>query len=420
MNHEKAPTLYRFMRLLAVLGLTSTCMNRSPLAPTHLLTMETSEAIDRACHEELFTAEQSELTASQGELSRCLNDEQTVDLWQKRVFERIKKRWPEDYLARGGEASLCLQKLTRGTLLRYLETLIDACLNDPDARNDIRIALNGADDRRGCYDFVRMTETGCFVVESCDGSPFDSDDLGVNQRTEANKAVLCSANIQRIHRLKDPANQNLLYNFAYVSELTGVQSYRRTTYGPPNCHGTAQAAAGGLFDDFILTGYVHARTANESKCKSAVDRFMSKHQNKPISQIPMNPGGILINMQHKDCRPSDCGVTKLWIDQCDDQTLDLSVFIDGMCVDCWEQKLGQKGFTKQIPKYTAEQMVPGCILTTSDHSVLLIGKSQDMCFYYEATTPFGPPQVRATPCVVLNHQFSRQYCSKSSALGWAN
>jgi hypothetical protein len=230
--------------------------------------------------------------------------------------------------------------------------------------------------------------------------------------------TLCSAEIQNIHGIKDPSQESLLYNYSYVAELTGNESSKRITYGPPNCHGVAQAAAGGILDDLRLESVRHARLANENRCKEKVTSFFETHKHSPIAAIPMEPGGLIINMKYADCRQSDCGKVSLWVDDCSQERLELAVFIDGMCVDCWEQKLLSRGLKRQPTHPSGRQLIPGCILTTQDHSVMIIEQSAGMCFFYEATSPYGPPQVRAVPCPVLNQKFSRQYCPGQPSIDW--
>lgn len=396
----------------------ASCRTSSTEQISDLRTMETSEALDAACQQETLSAELSDVAAYESILGQCLGSEESVRFWTTSVLDRMKNQWPKDYLAKGGHAQQCLEKLTYGTVLRYLELLSDACQAKPESRAEILGSMKLDHKNTSCFDFVRMTADGCFVVEACQQQNLQPKDFGPGLASDTTRIVACSESIQKIHKVKDPNNDNLLYNFAFVSELTGKQSYKRTTYGPPNCHGTAQAVVGGLLEDIKLNGYIHARTANESRCKAAVEEYLTQNRDKPISQLPMSPGGLLVNMKHEQCTEADCGDAKLWVDDCDSQKLELAVFIDGMCIACWEKKLAAKGFAKQTTNYVGSQLKAGCVLTTNDHSVVILGQSRGMCFYYEATSPFGPPQVRATPCVVLNDQFLGQYCSAASVIPW--
>jgi hypothetical protein len=256
------------------------------------------------------------------------------------------------------------------------------------------------------------------VVRGCAGGLLNPKTFGGAIGAPKKELVICSDRIQKIHGIKDPSQSNLLYNYSYVSELTGNQSSNRITYGPPNCHGTVQAAAGGVLDDLKLESTQYARLGNQAKCDATVNKFFNEYKAKPISQIPMQPGGVMVNMKYDSCQADECGQVKLWVDDCKADKLDLAVFIDGMCIDCWEKKLAAKGLKRQATHFSGEQFVPGCVLTTNDHSVLLLGQSNGMCFFYEATSPYGPPQLRSVPCPVLNHKFARQYCPERPSISW--
>lgn len=394
------------------------CRSSSSGSSLDLLTVETSRALDEACRREIATAEIDELNDAEGSLGRCLGALSAVQMWSKQISERIQSNWPKDYLAKGPDSSQCLKRLTQGAVVRYLNDLAEACEQGAETRRKEIAAVIAQSHAGPCYDMVHMTVDGCFAVNGCNGSPLELSAFGDNSGASPNEAILCADKIQKIHGIKDPGLGNLLYNYSYVSEMTGNQSSNRITYGPPNCHGTAQAAAGGVLDDLKLDSMQHARLSNQSKCDAAVSRFFSQYKSTPISQIPMDPGGVMINMKYDSCGPDDCGQVNLWIDDCHTDKLDLSVFIDGMCIDCWEKKLALAGLKRQSDYFSGKQLIPGCILTTKDHSVMIIGQSHGMCFFYEATTPYGPPQVRAVPCAVINHKFSRQYCPEISSIRW--
>ena len=394
------------------------CRSTSKIDSGKLLTMETSQALDEVCRMDMITSSPDEVSAAERELESCLESGNLAHSWTMTLFERMKERWPEDYLAKGESAQACLRKLTNGALVRYLEMMTDACKSSNEAKAELRVGMTALLGVGSCYDFVRMTDDGCFVVEGCQLQNLNAKDFGVSFPSQSKQVVLCSENIQKIHRIKDPYNNNLLYNYSYVSELTGKQSYNHVTYGPANCHGTAQAAAGGLLDDLRLMGVQHARTANETLCQESASKFLETYKSTALSQIPMDPGGILINMRYTDCQESDCGDVKLWVEDCKDQKITSAIFIDGMCFKCWEKNLASKGLSKKKASYSGVQFAPGCILTANDHSVIMLGQSRGMCFYYEATSPYGPPQVRATPCPVLNQMFFGQYCSERPSISW--
>ncbi len=406
-----------FFYLLSSLLLLS-CRSLSTANSSDLLTVQTSAALEESCRREISTADVEELKDAESSLGRCTGSMPAVQAWSKKTQERIKSNWPKDFIASGPGGISCLNRLTQGALVRYLSDLLQACEHGDSARK-LEISAVAADSQTDvCYDIVSMTADGCFVVRGCNGGLLDSKTFSNTSVMSRKELILCSERIQKIHRIKDPDQSSLLYNYSYVSELTGNQSSNRITYGPPNCHGTAQAAAGGVFDDLRLESTQHARLANQGKCDEAVNKFFDDYKSTAISQIPMQPGGIMVNMKYESCKADDCGRVNLWVEDCKAEKLELAVFIDGMCVDCWENKLAVKGFKRQATSYSGKQFVPGCILTANDHSVMVLGQSRGMCFFYEATSPYGPPQIRSVPCPVLNHKFSRQYCPEQPSINW--
>lgn len=413
---------FKSSALLALSLLMASCRSTSHSAASDILTLETSAALEESCRRETVTASLEDLVEAQQSLADCLGPATTLDAvktWTASIGKRIESNWPKDFLSRGSSANQCLFALTVGVQTRYMESLSAGCNKaSPSIKREIAAVLSQQyiDD---CFDFVNMTADGCFVVKSCDGATIDPKVFGISGAHSRPELTLCSDRIQKIHRIKDPGKANLLYNYAYVSELTGNQSSNRITYGPPNCHGVAQASVGGVLDHLRLESIQHARLSNQTRCETAVNRFFDRYKTSVIQDIPMSPGGVMINMKYADCSADDCGKVALWVDDCRSDQLDLSVFIDGMCVMCWEKKLAAKGLKRQPNYYSGKQLMAGCVLTTEDHSVMIVGRSREMCFFYEATSPYGPPQIRAVPCAVVNQKFSRQYCPEQSGIPWS-
>jgi hypothetical protein len=404
--------------ILALLELLCACRHSSQGQLSELLSMETSAALEEACRRDSVTADTDYLLDIQNELGACLGSSDQVKSWSVRMMARMESNWPKDFQGRGDSARKCLHRLTLGAQSRYLETLMDACRGGDAARRRELLAVLAEKQIDPCFEITSMTSEGCFVARGCEGKSIKPQDFGLRDSKPQQQIILCSERIQRIHGIKDPSRANLLYNYSYVSELTGNQSSNRITYGPPNCHGVAQAAAGGVLDDLRLETVQHARLANQARCEAQVSRFFKEHASRPISDIPMSPGGVMINMTYDGCSESDCGRVALWVEDCKTESLELSVFIDGMCVNCWEKKLALKNLKPQPSYYSGKQLIPGCILTTQDHSVMVVARSQGMCFFYEATSPYGPPQIRAVPCPVVNHKFTRQYCPPQPTIDW--
>lgn len=410
------------VKVLSILFLgvfAASCRVTSSQPPSHILTLETSTALDDACRRESVTATPEELNAAESDLSACLGSSSAIGKWVESLSLRIKSNWPADFLEGGPEKRRCLEKLTIGAQTRYLESLTEACKSSNEAQKQELLTAISELPVEPCFDITHMTSNGCFVAKGCANQAISPKDFGRPEGTARDQLKLCSSNIQQIHTIKDPDKASLLYNYAYVSELTGGQSYNRITYGPPNCHGVAQAAAGDILEMLRLETIQYARLPDENRCKTTAINFFEKYKSQPISKIPMSPGGLMINMRYEACDDSQCGKVALWVEDCPVDKLKSAIFIDGMCVTCWEKYLASKGLRRQQSNFRGRQFIPGCILTTEDHSVMVIGKSQGMCFFYEATSPYGPPQIRAVPCPVLNQKFTRQYCPDRPSLQWS-
>jgi len=409
---------YEHVACFIILLFAMSCRSLSPRSSSDLLTLETSSALEEACRRQSATADAEDWYEMENSLGQCTGALPIVQSWSRTVQQRIKENWPKDFMAKGPQAMNCLKQLTQGALVRYLGDLLQACeQGDASMKREILAALVKPQSE-ACFDISHMTADGCFVVHGCADGLLNPKTFGLSAGASRKELILCSERIQKIHGIKDPNQSSLLYNYSYVSELSGNQSSNRITYGAPNCHGTVQAAAGGVLDELRLESTQHARLGNQARCDAAVNAFFNEYKLKPISQIPMQPGGVMVNMKYDSCKANECGQVKLWVEDCKADKLDLAVFIDGMCVECWERKLAAKGLKRQPTQYSGEQFVPGCVLTTNDHSVIVLGQSNGMCFFYETTSPYGPPQVRSVPCPVLNHKFSRQYCPEHPSMSW--
>lgn len=381
------------------------------ISPAELWSLETSDALHEACRFDYFGASRKEIADSVDALATCIDDRPISTLWHQLIENRIQQNWPNDFAQGGTKNVACLESLTNGLIVGYSEAMTAFCRSSDNismARKKISDAVFEMQSP-DCADLVRMTAEGCFIRETCPSG-------GSGQHSKKRIATtVCHEGVQRIHKVKDPNNSNLAWNDPFVLELTGNRSSARITYGIPNCHGTAQAAAGNLLSDLKLEAVGFARTADEALCgKSAAD-FLADNREKPLTAIDLQPGGVLINMNHKDCTATDCGTVKLWIDTCNigkpgfTRPFDAGVFIDGMCVDCWGKILESRGL-KSDPN---GEIRPGCILTTYDHSVFMVERSAGWCFTYEATSPYGPPQLRANPCLALEQKFGHHYCKSN-------
>jgi hypothetical protein len=415
--------------LVAMLATTGGCRTTADpkRATANLWSLETSEALRQACKFDYHGEDQAAVAASIKSMGRCIEDINTATRWHRLVENRVRQNWPRDFMAGGEKNAACLERLTNGLVVRYGEDMTAHCRAYPDITQARQLISDSVSEMQSpdCSDLTRMNPDGCFVREVC---PANATNTNAGKRAPS---TLCLPGVQRIHKVKDPANTNMAWNNPFVIELTGNQSSARITYGMPNCHGTAQAAAGDFLSNLRLEKVEFARTSDEAACGKPAREFLAANIDKPIAEIDMQPGGILINMKHEDCQATECGTVKLWVDECHagkpdaKRPFDSGVFIDGMCVDCWGKLLGDHGLREnkdapdsptpgQVdPQFNSKgypQVYPGCVLTTSDHSVFMVHRSAGWCFTYEATSPYGPPQLRSSPCVWLEQKFKRQYC----------
>lgn len=397
------------------------CRTAGPsLSVADLWSIETSKALDDACRRDDYTATAAEVTDEAKGLGKCINDPALARRWMNAVQTRIENNWPTDYPALGAEKVKCLEGLTNGVMARLGARMRDFCKKrGSDATRQMIASETSEFQDPKCTDLVRMTPEGCFVEAECPSASSNS----VSARTKPRKTrVMCHDGVKKIHRIKDPKNQNLAWNEPFAIELSGLQSYAHVTYGPPNCHGTAQAVAGELLGDLQLEDVMFARLADEPRCGKQAREFVAANKDKKIAELALNPGGLLINMKHEDCTASQCGKVQLWVDHCVDgamadqtrsstQPFESAVFIEDMCVECWAGILAKKGLIR-----TDESARPGCIFTTYDHSVFIVHRSAGFCFAYEATSPYGPPQLRASPCRLLDERFKNHFCPVTTNL----
>jgi len=379
-----------------------------------LWSLETSDALRQACKFDYYGEDRAALADSIKNLGRCVEDQTIAKRWHLLVENRVRQNWPRDFAEGDDKNTACLERLTTGLVVRYGQDMTTRCRAFPDVAQARQLISDSVSEMQSpdCSDLTAMDPDGCFVRQAC---PLDANGMNTGNRATSR---FCHPGIQRIHKVKDPSNTNLAWNNPFVIEMTGNQSSARITFGMPNCHGTAQAAAGDLLADLRLQKVEFARTSDESVCGPAARQFLADNSDKPVSAMDLRPGGILINMKHSDCAPTDCGTAKLWVETCHaadsadsanmapPRPFDAGVFVDDMCVECWGKMLADHGL-REDPDHAIR---PGCILTTSDHSVFMVQRSAGWCFTYEATSPYGPPQLRANPCAWLEQKFSHHYC----------
>lgn len=379
-----------------------------------LWTIETSKALQNACKREDYTATAAEVADGTLDLNHCLDDETLVRRWMNAVQTRIENNWPADFLSGGNENKKCLESLTNGLMVRLAASMRNWCRKTGASAAREALAAETSDIQSPkCSDLVRMTSDGCFVEAEC---PAPSPGTG-NVPAKARKTrIQCHEGVRKIHKVKDPNNENLAWNDPFVIDLSALESHARVTFGAPNCHGTAQAVAGNLLSDLPLEGLQFARLYDEPVCGEAARKFIAENMGKPIGDLAIDPGGLLINMRHSECTAQQCGKVHLWVEHCiaakdgaATPTFASAIFINDMCVECWAERLAAHGLAQ-----TDGPIRPGCILTTPDHSIFVVHRSAGFCFAYEATSPYGPPQLRASPCLAMESRFDRHFCPAAS------
>src|SRR5690606_7445673 len=104
------------------------------------------------------------------------------------------------------------------------------------------------------------------------------------------------------------------------------------------------------------------------------------------------------------------GDPTFFVNGCDDGKMRAHIFYQGMCINRWDELLADAGLKALPDDARWTDLKPGCVMTTSDHSISFVMQSDLWCYYYEATTPFGPPLLRVESCPLLYDKFERRYC----------
>lgn len=382
---------------------------------TEMWSLDTSIALADACRQDLDPADPGHVQESIEQMGSCIQNLELASEWHRLVRARIVEQWPQDFIDTDKDNRACLESLTNSLLIRFASEAVNSCPKANLTSHSDTIAESVEQMKaNACTALVGMTADGCFIQRDCNLAS-SKPEPGKQNRKD------CRPLIQKIHKVKDPENKNLAWIDPFVIELTGNRSSARVTYGLPNCHGTAQAAAGNLLGDLFLEGISFARLHEKEICGSSVEAWFSKNKSKPLRDLQLNPGGLIINMNHRDCAEHDCGKVNLWIDHCEaeagsestDVPFAAGIFIDDMCVECWARMLEKKGFHRSrdaVAGATGKKIKPGCILTASDHSVYVVHESAGWCYSYEATSPYGPPQLRTAPCLAMQNRFENHFC----------
>ena len=420
--------------IVAFAGFMQSCKTLS-VKPSlsEILTQETSSALASACKTVVSGDEVHDAFDQRNRLCRCLGEQSgpriSRDLsdkacsgrgdlkkWEEFIVGKFKKRWPKDFLAKSPvENAACLQSLTFLNLELFYFELENICKrSDVDKLDEFIVFPKASPKQDGCWELVGMTADGCFEAESCPGTTADLKYLPLSPPREGlatGVVKLCNQAIQKIHKVKDPSNANLLYNQPFAIELSANRSSNHITYTAANCHGVAQAVIGGPLGAVEMKEIKYRVLADEAQCGPLARAKLLSKSPPTVDNLALDPGGLLINMNHSfSCSSTDCGSASLYVDDCKDKKLHASTFIDKMCVNCWAKSIEDAGLKPLDSKSTAKDLQPGCLLTQADHSVVVVLQNDHFCYFYEATSPFGPPQLRTKPCAVLWSGFERKWC----------
>jgi len=268
-----------------------------------------------------------------------------------------------------------------------------------------------------CWALTTIRPDGCVVASYQGPGTGNFADLPANLSGQGNEAVLCHPGLSSIHRLKDPLEQNQAFQSPQKNLIFHGRLNQHVTYGPANCHGTAAAIIGPVLPEVEVEGITYHSQVVEAQCsaqaKQTFDRARRGRQKVTIADL--GEMQISINMLHGGCQSDQCGTTKLSVFSCDGGKLIASAFIEGMCEDCWVNHIKRRGYVELGAQSSWQDFAPGCVLTDNDHSITLLMQSCGWCYYYESTSPFGPPQLRMDLCPALHSKFARKLCPSTPA-----
>jgi hypothetical protein len=324
-------------------------------------------------------------------------------------------------------------ELNMETRTGYLASMCDDGELTGRAARDL-LTFPGAAPASRCWRLTRMDEAACMTAEPCDptlpadlaGLPLAADDLAAYRAKHRSTLVpagrdvsICHARIQAIHRLKDPDDAERPYNLAFANLLGFGRSAPQRSFQAANCHGTAQAVVGGFLDALPVTEMIYNGPYVERDCKALAEPAFAAVQQAAqaagrtprAADYPIADGGHVINMVHDDaCDPSDTGNPKFYVGSCEEGRLRAHIQYYGMCINRWKNLLAGAGLTELPANASWTELKPGCVMTANDHSISLVMQNDLWCYYYEATTPYGPPLLRVESCPMLHQRFPRRYC----------
>jgi len=110
------------------------------------------------------------------------------------------------------------------------------------------------------------------------------------------------------------------------------------------------------------------------------------------------------------CDTTNYGEINYSVFSCDQGEDIGSIFFEGMCVDAWGKNLEKNDLAELTALDSWQSLKAGCVLTSTDHSIAMLYENNGLCYYYESTTPYGPPRLRVEACNNLYAGFPRRWC----------
>ena len=185
--------------------------------------------------------------------------------------------------------------------------------------------------------------------------------------------------------------------------LTGAFSLRvhapTITGTPPNCHGTAARIHG-----IDLEPLVTCRPLRSGRTRAARARCPTDCNGKDPRAADLEVEGFMVNMEHDDTAAGAeerCGEPMYTVTGCLPRPRAV-LWLHGMTRQCFQRELRKIGLA---PVEKTAPLVPGCVLTASDHTLTVVERDGPMCQIYEKTTPYGISWYRWEPCCALTARF---------------
>lgn len=330
------------------------------------------------------------------------------------------------------EAATCADQLVAMRIESHLDRVLSACKQNNVQTMRSFLTLPRPEPAGSCWRLVHMTADGCVEAAPCsDQGSASIAALPISDATRASwrgadpvpegaTVRLCNATIQAMQHLKDPTAAMERYNYPFANFLSLGSSNIKITYGAANCHGTAQALAGGFLDQVAVMKLDYHSDSVRAACsplaESAWQDARQTTSGHPTgASLPIGKGGHVVNMIHDDsCSADDCGEASFNTYACSGDQLESHIFHNDMCVNCWGKHLEKAGYKPLPTTATWTDLTPGCVLTQNDHSVTTVFQNDGFCYFYESLSPYAAPQLNVSECQTLFAAFERRWCPARS------